>query len=277
MNYNYKIIIIQFFGYRVIYMEKGIRLDENFISQVIFRIEFQTIKELVGTDKFIVKDFANKISNVFPVLEVIPHNKINLDIDINSGQPRRITREGELVWIFKTQDHKKSVTLTANDLVLEYREKAYSGFSDFLDEILLLMDAFNQFDYRKLNFLGLRYINQVTDKNVNNNVSEFFSPDLTNMAIINNLEKNEENLVQIFTKVNFKKDDYLMTMQYGLFNPSFPNENADKIFILDFDCVLHNINYIDEIKDNLIDMNHLIFDKFDYSITSKFEKIIKGE
>ncbi|WP_305514438.1 TIGR04255 family protein [Methanobrevibacter sp. V14] len=258
-------------------MEKGIRLDENFISQVIFRIEFQTIKELVGTDKFIVKDFANKISNVFPVLEVIPHNKINLDIDINSGQPRRITREGELVWIFKTQDHKKSVTLTANDLVLEYREKAYSGFSDFLDEILLLMDAFNQFDYRKLNFLGLRYINQVTDKNVNNNVSEFFSPDLTNMAIINNLEKNEENLVQIFTKVNFKKDDYLMTMQYGLFNPSFPNENADKIFILDFDCVLHNINYIDEIKDNLIDMNHLIFDKFDYSITSKFEKIIKGE
>ncbi|MBO6109698.1 MAG: hypothetical protein J6P12_02340, partial [Methanobrevibacter sp.] len=92
-----------------------------------------------------------------------------------------------------------------------------------------------------------------------------------------NLEKNNENLVQIFTKVNFKKDDYLMTMQYGLFNPRFPNVDADKMFILDYDCVLHNISHVEEIKDNLIDMNHLIFDKFDYSITAKFEKIIKGE
>ncbi|MCQ2971484.1 TIGR04255 family protein [Methanobrevibacter gottschalkii] len=258
-------------------MEKGIRLDEHFISQVIFRIEFPTIKKLTGNDKEVVKDFANKISGTFPISEVIPHNKINLDIDINSGQPPKITREGDLVWIFKNQNAKKIVTLTANDLVLEYRDRVYSGFTNFLDEILLLMDAFNQFDYQKLNFLGLRYINQITDKNVNNNVSEFFSPDLTNMAIINNLEKNNENLVQIFTKVNFKKDDYLMTMQYGLFNPRFPNVDADKMFILDYDCVLHNISHVGEIKDNLIDMNHLIFDKFDYSITAKFEKIIKGE
>ena len=97
------------------------------------------------------------------------------------------------------------------------------------------------------------------------------------MAIINKLEKNDETLVQIFSKVNSKKDDYLITMQYGLFNPRFPNEDANKIFILDYDCVLHNINNLDEIKDNLIDMNHLIFDKFDYSIMSKFEKLIKGE
>lgn len=258
-------------------MEKDVRLDENFISQVIFRIEFPTIKELLGDDKDIVKNFANKISSIFPILDVIPHNKINLDIDINSGQPRKITKEGDLVWVFKSNNYKKIVTLTANDLVLEYKEKAYSGFSGFLNEILLLVDAFNQFEYNELKFLGLRYINQITDMEVNNNVSEFFSPDLTNMAVINNLEKNDEDLVQIFTKVNFKKDDYLITMQYGLFNPLFPDENADKIFILDFDCVLHNIHSVDEIKDNLIYMNHLIFNKFDYSITSKFEKRIKGE
>ena len=61
-------------------MEKGIRLDDNFISQVIFRIEFQTIKELLGNDKNVVKDFAEKISDKFPILDVIPHNKINLNI-----------------------------------------------------------------------------------------------------------------------------------------------------------------------------------------------------
>lgn len=258
-------------------MEKGIRLDDNFINQVIFRIEFQTIKELLGNDKNVVKDFAEKISDKFPILDVIPHNKINLNIDINSGAPNKITKKGELVWVFKSNNHKKIVTLTANDLVLEYQEKAYSGFPDFLDEVLLLISAFNQYDYGELKFLGLRYINQITDMNVNNNIGEYFNPDLTNMAIINNLEKNDETLVQIFSKVNSKKDDYLITMQYGLFNPRFPNEDANKIFILDYDCVLHNINNLDEIKDNLIDMNHLIFDKFDYSIMSKFEKLIKGE
>ena len=41
-------------------MEKGIRLDKHFISQVIFRIEFPTIKKLTGNDKEVVKDFANK-------------------------------------------------------------------------------------------------------------------------------------------------------------------------------------------------------------------------
>lgn len=258
-------------------MEKGIRLDDNFISQVIFRIEFTTIKKLLGNDKTVIKDFAEKISEKFPISNVIPYNKINLNIDVNSGQPQKITKEGELAWIFKNKDHKKIVTLTANDLVLEYQEKAYSGFTDFLEEVLLIISAFNQYDYNKLNFLGLRYINQINNTEVNNNISEYFNPDLTNMAILNNLEKNDEDLIQIFSKVNAKKDDYLMTMQYGLFNPSFPNVEKDKIFILDYDCVLHNINSTDEIKENLIDMNHLIFDKFDYSITPKFKKLIKGE
>lgn len=258
-------------------MENGIRLNDNFISQVIFRIEFQTIKELLGNDKNVVKDFAEKISDKFPILEVIPRNKINLNIDINSGDPKKITKEGEFVWVFKSNNHKKIVTLTANNLVLEYQEKAYSGFHDFLNEILLLITAFDQYDYGELKFLGLRYINQIADIDITNNIGEYFNPDLTNMAIINNLEKNDETLVQIFSKVNSKKDDYLVTMQYGLFNPRFPNEDANKIFILDYDCVLHNINTLDEIKCNLIDMNHLIFDKFDYSIMSKFEKLIKGE
>ena len=258
-------------------MKKGIRFNDNFISQVIFRIEFQTIKKLLGNDEHVVDDFFEEISDIFPIKEVIPHNKINLDIDINSGQPKKITKKGDLVWRFKSMNNKKIVTLTANELVLEYKEKEYSEFPEFLEKVLLLINALNNYDYGKLKFLGLRYINQITDMNVNSNIGEYFNPDLTNLSIINNLEKNDEDLVQFFSKVNSKKDDYLVTMQYGLFNPNFPNEKSNKIFILDYDCVLNNIADLDEIKDNLIDMNHLIFDKFYYSITSKFEKLIEGD
>ena len=252
-------------------------LKRNFLNQVIFRIEFPTIKELLGNDSNVTNDFAKKLSERFPISEVIPRNKINLDIDINSGQPPRITKEGNLVWIFKSENNKKIVTLTANDLVLEYRDKVYSGFPNFLEEIQLLINAFNQYDYQKLKFLGLRYINQITDKEINNNISEYINPDLTNMSILNNIEKNDEDLVQIFSKVNSKYNDYLLTMQYGLFNPRFPNVDSDKIFILDYDCVLHNINSTDEINEKLEDMHNVIFNKFDYSITPKFDKLINGE
>ena len=252
-------------------------LKRNFLNQVIFRIEFPTIKELLGNDSNVTNDFAKKLSERFPISEVIPRNKINLDIDINSGQPPRITKEGNLVWIFKSENNKKIVTLTANDLVLEYRDKVYSGFPNFLEEIQLLINAFNQYDYQKLKFLGLRYINQITDKEINNNISEYINPDLTNMSILNNIEKNDEDLVQIFSKVNSKYNDYLLTMQYGLFNPRFPNFDSDKIFILDYDCVLHNINSTDEINEKLEDMHNVIFNKFDYSITPKFDKLINGE
>ena len=53
---------------------------------------------------------------------------------------------------------------------------------------------------------------------------------LTNMAKfldIKNVKTNVYNNHEIS-----KKDDYLLTMQYGLFNPRFPNEDANKIFIL---------------------------------------------
>lgn len=56
-------------------MEKGIRLDDNFIIQVIFRIEFTTIKKLLGNDKTVIKDFAEKISEKFPISNVIPYNQ----------------------------------------------------------------------------------------------------------------------------------------------------------------------------------------------------------
>ena len=258
-------------------MKKGMKLKSNFLNQVIFRIEFPTIKELLGKDSDVATDFAERISEKFPILEVIPRNKINLDIDINSGQPQKITKEGNIVWMFKSEKNKKIVTLTANDLVLEYRDKEYPGFPIFLEEIQLLINAFNQYDYQKLKFLGLRYINQITDMSVNENIGEYFNPDLTNMSILNNLEKNDEDLVQIFSKVNSKHDDYLLTMQYGLFNPRFPNVDSDKLFILDYDCVLHNINSTEEIKDKLNDMHEVIFNKFDYSITPKFEKLINGD
>lgn len=255
-------------------MEKGIKLDNNFISEIIFRIEFSTISQLSGNNENAAKKFEKAISEKFPQHHVIPRNEINLNIDINSGQ-RQISEKGDLIWKFKSEDNKKEVILTANDLVLDYTRNAYNGFHDFLDEILLLINALCELNQFNLKFLGLRYINQIDKSEITNNIGEYINPDLTNLNVINNLEKNNEDLVQIFSKINFKKENYLLTLQYGLFNPNFPDPTSKKEFILDYDCVCTSINSPEDIKQNLIKMNKLIFDKFNYSITQKFEEYMK--
>lgn len=257
-------------------MEKGIRLDNNFISKVIFRIEFSTILQLSKNDEFAAEKFEKAISEKFPQCQVIPRNEINLNIDINSGQ-RQVFEKGDLIWVFKSEDNKREVILTANDLVLDYTKNAYEGFHNFLDEILLLVNALYELNHFNLKFLGLRYINQIDNSEIINNIEEYINPDLTNRPVINNLEKNNEDLVQIFSKINFKKENYLLTLQYGLFNPNFPDPSSTKEFVLDYDCVCTSINSPKDICYNLKEMNKLIFDKFEYSITQKFEEYMKEE
>lgn len=259
-------------------MEKGVILNKNHITEVIFRLEFSTIDELFKYDENVADLFINQISDKFPIIEKIPNNKLSLKINVGSGETENLTNEPTYYeWVFKNEENNKFVTLSHNTLILEYKKGVYDGFNKFLDEILLLLDALKQYNPAEFNFLGLRYINQIVNQEINENISEYINIDFVNNSIINHLEENDEELIQIFTKLHAKKDDYLMTIQYGKFNPKFPNENNLKPFILDFDCVTHKIESIDDVKINLINMNHLLFKKFDYSITSKFEELMKGE
>ncbi|WP_427831917.1 TIGR04255 family protein [Methanobrevibacter intestini] len=182
-----------------------------------------------------------------------------------------------MVWIFKSNDYKKEVALTANELVLDYKKEAYCGFNKFLSDVFLLINALSGYGSFDLKFLGLRYINQFDDDEINKNLVKYFNSDLLNLEVLKNLENNDENLVQIFTKLNFRKENYLLTLQYGLFNPKFPDYEVNKEFILDFDCVIKDIDSIDDIKSNLIKMNKLIFSKFEYSISSELVSLMKNK
>jgi uncharacterized protein (TIGR04255 family) len=259
-------------------MEKGVILNKNHITEVIFRLEFSTIDELFKYDENVADLFINQISDKFPIIEKIPNNKLSLKINVGSGETKNLTNEPtHYEWVFKNKENNKFVTLSPDTLILEYKKGVYEGFNKFLDEILLLLDTLKNYNPKEFNFLGLRYINQIVNQEINENIGEYINRDFVNKSIINNLEENDEELIQIFTKLNAKKDNYLMTIQYGKFNPKFPNKNDFKPFILDFDCVTHDIKSIDDVKSNLINMNHLLFKKFDYSITSKFEELMKGE
>lgn len=250
----------------LIFMKKGVILQNNFLNEVIFRIDFTTILKLSGNKKESAEDFQKKIFHEFPNVEIIHNNNFNIDIDIKSGLPKQFNSEDNLCWIFRNGLGDKEVSLTSNNLSYTCKNGSYNGFKLFLNDVLLILDALSVYKPFELKFLGLRYINQIDNPDINDDIDLYINDFLSNKPLIDDFADDEEVMSQIFTKFSIKKENYLLNLQYGFFNSDFPNPNHQKDFILDYDCVTQEIKAITDIEKHLKYMNQIIFDKFEYSI-----------
>lgn len=254
-------------------MKKGIKLNHNFLNEVIFRINFTTIDELLENNQDAINIFKENLFDRFPNLEVVPQKTINLTIDTETNFSEKKT-ENKLCWILRNKEGNKQITVTATNLILDYYRGAYTGFEDFYEEIAVLLKILDKYNPEKINFLGLRYINEINDDEINHNIEKYINSSLFNSNILNDLKTENEELIQIFSKLDFQNNDCMLTMQYGFFNPTFKSTH-EKHFILDYDCINQDINEIKEVKNTLKKMNMLIFNKFEYSITKELEKRIR--
>lgn len=244
-------------------MKKGEKYERPYLNEVIFRINFSNILVLSENNKEVAKDFYEKISKEFPNTIIKRNQSFNIGIDVNSGKPMQITQDGSLVWTYKNRKHNKSVELTSNSLILHYEKGAYSHFRYFLEDVILLINALKGYNPKDLSFLGLRYINQIDGKTINE-LKECINPKYFNEYI---MALDDEEFIQVLNRLSVKKDDYILNFQYGLFNAAYPNPNFDKDFILDFDCITKNVKVICDVVDELKRMNKYIQSKFEESIT----------
>ena len=131
-------------------------------------------------------------------------NNLNIDFDVKSGLPKQLNNENNLCWIFRNGLGDKEVVLTCDNLSYTCRNGSYNGFKSFLNDILLILDALNIYKPFELK-LGLRYINQINDPEINNNIDLYVNNQLSNKQLIEEFENDEELLSQIFTKLSIKK------------------------------------------------------------------------
>ena len=254
-------------------MTKGIRYKKNYLTGVIFRINFSNILQLSGKNKEAAEKFQKEIFDKFPNVHFQFNNNINVQVDIQEGKSESKLEDGDLTWIFTDEQNIKQVELNSKSLILAYRKGAYEGFEEFLDDVSLILAALRWYMPFNLTFLGLRYINQIHEDVIDDsNIHEYVNESLLNNVIFE-LEDNE-GFSQLFSRLDLLKDDYQLTFQYGFFNPNFPNVNDKNEFILDYDCVNNNINSLDEINSNLTNMHKLIEEKFKVSTTKQFKEFI---
>lgn len=250
-------------------MQKGVILKNNYLNQIIFRIDFDTIFELTGENQESITKFKTNIIHLFPKYTVFQEK--NLNVLVEKDIPTSSVDTGNFCWIFENDEKNKEIILTHNNLTVTYRKNAYSGFSSLLTEIILLLNALKEYNLNEVQSIGLRYINEINNSKINNNIQKYINPKLLSVPLLNDLKEDNNNLIQLFSKLDFQQEGYDFTLQYGFYNPTI-NPEFEKHFILDYNCMKNQNTMIDEVEDYLKQMNHLIFKKFEYSVTDEFIK-----
>jgi len=258
-------------------MTKGIRYKKNYLTEVIFRINFSNILQLSGKNKEAADKFQKEIFEKFPNVHFQYNNNVNVHVDIKEGKSQTKVEDGDLTWIFTDEQNTKQIELNSKNLILAYHKGSYIGFEEFLEDISLILMAMRWYTPFNLTFLGLRYINQIHEDVIDeNNIHEYINESLLNNVIFE-LE-DDEGFSQLFSRLDLSKDDYQLTFQYGFFNPDYPNTDTKKDFILDYDCRLTKIDSVNsqfEIEEELKKMNKIIYDKFKYSTTEKLKELME--
>ena len=256
-------------------MTKGIRYKNDYLNEVIFKIDFSTRDTPSRDDNRAIEQFKEEISEEFPKFYFKPNVKV--EVNFMEGKSQSSFEENGLTWFFSNENDDKIVELNLEHLILAYKKGAYIGFREFLEDVSQLLSALRWYMPLQVKYLGLRYINQIHEEEINDdNIKEYINESLINNIIFELAEG--ENFTQLFSRLDFSTDDYQMTFQYGFFNSLFPEYNPNKDFILDLDCKLIKVGSINsqaDIEVQLKKMNKIIYKKFDYAITDKLRKLME--
>ena len=241
------------------------KYSKNNLIEVIFQIKFEPILQLYADNKEAASDFQKVIRKDFPHVEFQHENKVDIKIS-KSGTVKRTKSDDKFVtWIFSNKTKSKTnkkICLNAQQLTLSYSGEYYHSFKQFKKDVEFVLEALNQYSISEVDFIGLRYVNQIKIKDF------YINP---NLHIINEeFEKN--NLIESLNRTELKIDDYTLAFQFGQFNPEYPSFTSKKEIILDYDCELDDEEKFVYIPIELDKMHEIILNRFEHDIRDKLRQ-----
>lgn len=236
----------------------------NFLKEVIFRIDFHPISELMG-EKGTPETIQEFITKSFPQLETHEQNNVTFVPD-NQEIFKEASIDKNKIWEYKQNDEKK-LELTPSSLVLVYNGEYYSSHKEILNDMSLILDGLKACSVKSTSALGLRYINEIIPKE-KKDWNKWIDPNLHNF----NAVLQEDGLIRSISKIEYKIDDYFLSFQFGQFNLNYPSTTIKDDFVLDYDCYTHSVDDINNLEDNFKNMNKIIRDFFEKSICEDLRK-----
>lgn len=242
----------------------------HMLDHVIFQIKFYPLLKLYSDNPEVASDFQQEIMLEFPELNIKQSRKVSLKFG-STGLP--ITGEANkphLIWNFKNENGK-FINLSGEDLSLTYPGGVYTTFEPFLKDIVLALNGLKSYNLPKIKSIGLRYVNQIKLDD-DSNLEGFID---SKLHLLDSSFDNEK-VIQSISRIEYDINKYFLSFQYGLFNPEYPNYDSKKDFILDYDCILKTV-IPDKLESCLIEMNDIIYNKFESSIGDKLRIKMGGK
>lgn len=238
--------------------DSDLKYQNNFLSDVIFRLDFSSLPELTTT---IPNDLDTLIKEFCQELTV--HETIEYHTIIKDG--RKTDRERRFS-LFKYTNNEEgySTTIAHNHLLIEFKKyETFTIIKEFIEKIVSsFISSEPQTDFNRI---GLRYINQIVLKRGNPFTwSGYIDQSLTN--VVDKFFQKSTDTSRSLGQVILNRDDYNVNFTYGTPNSEYPARISRKEFIVDIDSYS---NFVD--KDTIFPL----LEKFNLEAKSLFEKSIK--
>ncbi|MCH7850226.1 MAG: TIGR04255 family protein [Nanoarchaeota archaeon] len=244
---------------------------KNFISNIIFRIDFPTILEL---ENKLPSGFQSKIIDLFPILREPSELNINLSVSSGENLNKNQVSVGARTWQFYNKEKTKAVILSKNSLNLEYKNY-YSNFKELTSDIkLILKSLFEEYTIEIIDRIGLRYIDEIKlDSGDPLDWKDIICDDLTSSIRF----VSSKNLMRTMQEIYIKEDNYTIVFKYGIPNSLYPSKIVRKEFTLDTDCFLEGELSKEDIINLLEEFHEVVKKTFEKSIGNNLRKIMNGE
>lgn len=240
-------------------MTPRLEYHKNYLSDVIFKINFPLILDLVDNSP---KQFQSEIIGDYPILEPIKQYGVKIEA---KGDVFKAEKDMRTLWRFKSKDGTRFIEFDSESIALVF--KKYINYHEFKETVGKITEIlYRIYPNIIVNRLGLRYINLINlDGNDFYSWNRYINNDL--IKTINFIEDKTQTR-RLITQIEIKcDDDSTLNFKSGIFNTSYPNQVIKKEYILDYDCYM-NVPLEKEVVLPKLDIIHSY-------VTSYFEKSIK--
>lgn len=242
---------------------------KNFLSDVIFRVDFPLILEI---SKETPDKFQSEIATEFPILEPVKQYGFQIETKEDSSTP---TPLNITIWRFKNKTGDFFIELNGNSLVVN--AKKYTDYTSFKERVSRILKVFYKiYPSTVVQRLGLRYINQIE---ILKEKDLFSWSNYINENLIKNIDFFEDKtkikrMMQVM--VVSVDEETRLNIRAGIFNSNYPENITNKEFILDYDCYTRTPTEQESILVKLDDYNKVLTEYFEKSITSNFRGILNS-
>lgn len=242
--------------------------NRNFLRKVIFQLDFKKTPKVIENEDFLKSIFLND----FP--RFVKAHGNGLQITFGNEKPKLETLAESENFILKSQDGQSIIEINDKCLRLSFDNTAYKSSND-IRKVLILFNDFLENQIELVEKISVKKINIVEFDNENNpNGILYF---LLNKSMIGNVDSfpNSELINHNLQSVNYKNEDFLLNLKYGMNIPPMQNLKIGQA-IIDIEISKHTKTNLKDIHNIFEEINTEIFNVFNSLINENTKNILNG-